>query len=122
MRQLPAVVKSFPKLSVLVFESREHRAKNPADHPQAVLLVNAWIDANAHWVRFNPGAHYLEAIMGRKSSRRVRVPAGQRLDRRTIRGYLEPEDTEGGPTDKQGRRRRSARWRIEATAMNGRRY
>jgi hypothetical protein len=102
VRHVPSIVKDFPKLSILVFESRQHHVKGPADHPQAIMQVNAWIEAGAHWVRFNPDIHYVEAAMGSKLSRPVQFPAGTRLDRRTIRDYLESENTEGGPTDKQG--------------------
>ena len=64
--------------------------------------MNAWIDAGAHWVRFNPDSHYIEASMGKKPSLTIQYPAGKKLDRKVIQEFLEPEDSEGGPTDKQG--------------------
>jgi hypothetical protein len=97
-----AVVQAFPHLSVLVFESKQNHVIDAADHPQSVAQVNAWIDAGAHWVRFNPDSHYVEASMGKKPSVAIQYPAGKKLDRKIIRELLEPEDSEGGPTDKQG--------------------
>jgi hypothetical protein len=97
-----AVVKALPHLSVLVFESRQNHVIDAADHPQSIAQVNAWIDAGAHWVRFNPDSHYVEASMGKKPSVAIQYPAGKKLDRKVIRELLEPEDSEGGPTDKQG--------------------
>ncbi len=102
LRQIPMVVKAFPNLSVLVFESRQNHVIDAPDHPQTVAQVNAWIDAGAHWVRFNPDAHYLEAIMGRRPSKIVQYPAYQKLGRNSIQDLLEPEETDGGPTDKEG--------------------
>jgi len=99
---IPNVVKRFPSLSVLVFESRQNHVIDATDHPQAIAQVNAWIDAKAHWVRFNPDATYVQAIMGRKPSRVVQYPAGAKLDRNKISNLLEPEMAEGGPSDKQG--------------------
>jgi hypothetical protein len=102
LQQIPAVVKAFPKLSALVFESRQNHVIDAADHPHTVAQVNAWIDAGAHWVRFNPDAHYVEAAMGKRPSKTIQYPAFQRLDRSSIRDLLEPEEGEGGPTDKEG--------------------
>ena len=99
---LSSVVKAFPNLAVLVFESQQNHVIDAADHPHSVAQVNAWIDAGAHWVRFNPDSHYLEASMAKKPSRAIQHPAGKKLDRKTIRELLEPEDSEGGPTDKEG--------------------
>lgn len=99
---IPAVVKSFPQLSVLIFESHQNHVIDAADHPQAIAQVNAWLDAGAHWVRFNPDAHYVQTTMGRTPSRVIQHPAGQKIDRQTIASLLEPEAAEGGPTDKQG--------------------
>jgi hypothetical protein len=96
------VVKKFPRLAVLVFESQQVHIAQPADHPNAVAEVNAWLDAGAHWVRLNPDVHYIEAMMGRKPSHAVQSPAGRRLDRQVIDGLVEPEDKDGGPTDNQG--------------------
>ena len=73
-----------------------------ADHPHALAQTNAWLDAHARWVRFNPDVHYVEWIMGKKPSREVQYPAGQKLNRQVIRDLVEPEDKDGGPTDKQG--------------------
>ena len=73
-----------------------------ADHPNAVAEVNAWLDAGARWVRLNPDVHYVELIMGRKPSHEVQSPAGRRFDPKVIRDLVEPEDKDGGPTDKQG--------------------
>ena len=99
---VPAVVKALPHLSVLVFESKQNHVIDAADHPHTVAQVNAWIDAGAHWVRFNPDSHYVEASMGKKPPVAIQYPAGKKLDRKIIRELLEPEDSEGGPTDKQG--------------------
>ena len=32
----------------------------------------------------------------------MQYPAGQKLDRNVIRDYLEPEESDGGPTDGEG--------------------
>jgi hypothetical protein len=102
LRRIASIVKAFPRLSVLVFESKQNHVIDAADHPQAVAQVNAWIDAGAHWVRFNPDAHYVEAMMGRPPSTVIQFPALQKISRGNIRELLEPEASEGGPTDKQG--------------------
>jgi hypothetical protein len=64
--------------------------------------VNAWLDAGARRVRFNPDAHYVESVMGTSPVRSVQNPAGQRLDRSTIAGLVEPEQANGGPSDAEG--------------------
>jgi hypothetical protein len=102
LRQIPTVVKTLPNLSVLVFESHENHVIDADDHPHAVAQVNAWIEAGAHWVRFNPDSHYVEAMMGKKPSKVIQNQAGKKLDRSTIQEQLEPENADGGPTDKQG--------------------
>jgi hypothetical protein len=102
LRHIRVAVKKFPRLAVLVFETELVHIAQPADHPNALAEVNAWLDAGARWVRLNPDVHYIEAMMGRKPSRAVQSPAGRRLDRGVIRGLVEPEDKDGGPTDNQG--------------------
>jgi hypothetical protein len=95
-------VKKFPRLAILVFESQQVHVAQPDDHPNALAEVNGWLDAGARWVRLNPDVHYVELMMGRKPSRVVQSPAGRRLNRRAMRDLAEPEDKDGGPTDKQG--------------------
>ena len=73
-----------------------------ADASHAIAQVNAWLDAGARWVRFNPDTNYVESVTGRKPARAVQNPAGQRLDRKTITNLLEPEEANGGPSDAQG--------------------
>jgi hypothetical protein len=107
LRHITAAVKKLPGLTVLIFEHQinhggQGRTGVAADHPHAIAQVNAWLDAHARWVRFNPDEHYVEAILGRKPSHDVQFPAGRRLDRDLIRNSLEPEADDGGPTDNQG--------------------
>jgi hypothetical protein len=102
LAHVPAVVRRFPELSVLVFESRQNHVIDALDHPHTVAQVAAWIDGGAHWVRFNPDSHYVEATMGKKPLVVIQQPAGRKIDRKTIQGLLEPETDEGGPTDKEG--------------------
>jgi pimeloyl-ACP methyl ester carboxylesterase len=99
--QIPTAVRRFPRMAILVFESQQHHVR-ASDHSQTIAHVNAWLDARARWVRFNPDAHYVESAMGRKPSRDVQYPAGQKLDRKSIGDYLEPEESDGGPTDAEG--------------------
>ncbi len=99
--QIPAAVRRFPRMAILVFESQQHHVR-ASDHSQAIAHVNAWLDARARWVRFNPDVHYVESAMGRKLSRDVQYPAGQKLGWNLIRDYLEPEESDGGPTDAEG--------------------
>jgi hypothetical protein len=99
---VPAAVRKLPKLSVLVFESRQNHVIDALDHPHAVAQIAAWIDAGAHWVRFNPDSHYVEAMMGKKPTLVIQQPAGRKIVRKTIQSLLEPESDEGGPTDKEG--------------------
>jgi hypothetical protein len=73
-----------------------------APRTSAIAQVNAWIDAGARWVRFNPDAHYLESAMAKSPARAVQNPAGKRLARNGIAGQLEPEEANGGPSDAQG--------------------
>jgi hypothetical protein len=107
LRHITAAVKKLPELAVLIFETQinhggQGRTGIAADHPHAIAQVNAWLDAHARWVRFNPDLQYVEGIMGRKPSHDVQFPAGRRLDRGLIRNSLEPEADDGGPTDNQG--------------------
>jgi hypothetical protein len=96
------VVARFPGLAVIVFESEVGHVTAAADHPHAIAHVNAWLDAGARWVRFNPDAHYVERVMGKKPARVLQYPAGKGLDRTTIASLLEPEEASGGPSDAQG--------------------
>jgi hypothetical protein len=102
MRYIPNAVKKLPQLGILIFESEKHHVEAAADHPWALAQMSAWLDAHARWVRFNPDVHYVELFMGKKPSREVQVPAGRRLDREVIGDLVEPEDDNGGPSDKQG--------------------
>ena len=100
LRHVRDAVRRLPRLAVLVFESEAHHVIADASH--AIAQVNAWLDAGARWVRFNPDTNYVESVTGRKPSRAVQHPAGQRLDRKTITNLLEPEEANGGPSDAQG--------------------
>ena len=102
LRHIPTVVKTFPRLAILVFHSQQGHVTVTADYPHAIAQVNGWLDAKARWVRFNPDVHYVEWAMGKKPSRAVQSPAGRRLDRGMIRDLVEPESTDGGPTDREG--------------------
>jgi hypothetical protein len=100
LRHVRDAVRRLPRLAVLVFESEAHHVISDASH--AIAQVNAWLDAGARWVRFNPDTNYVESVTRRKPSRVVQNPAGQRLDRHTIDTLLEPEEANGGPSDAQG--------------------
>jgi hypothetical protein len=102
LRHIPQVVRRFPRLAVLVFESSVGHLTAAPDHPHAIAQVNAWLDAGARWVRFNPDVHYVEWAMGKKTSRGVQYPAGRHLDRKHVSDFLEPEGNQGGPSDAQG--------------------
>jgi hypothetical protein len=102
LRQIPAAVKNFPRLAIMVFHSEKGHMTVAADHPHALAHVNGWLDAHARWVRFNPDLHYVEWAMGKKPSRAVQYPAGRKLDRGAIRNLVEPEAEDGGPTDREG--------------------
>jgi hypothetical protein len=94
LRQISAARRKLPKLAVLVFESEQHhvRGSGSAKHSDAILQVNAWLDAKVRWVRFNPDVHYLEQTMGREPVRRIQCPAMQRLAPATITDWLEPTE------------------------------
>ena len=98
---IPSAVKKLPRLAVLIFESEKHHVA-AGDHSNAILHMNAWLDAGARWVRFNPDVNYVESMMGKKSSHPIQYPAGRRIDAKIVRNLLEPEAQNGGPTDKQG--------------------
>jgi hypothetical protein len=100
LRRVRDAVRRLPHLAVLVFESEAHHVIADASH--AIAQVNAWLDAGARWVRFNPDTNYVESVTGRKLARAVQNPAGRRLDRNTITNRLEPEEANGGPSDAQG--------------------
>jgi hypothetical protein len=99
---IPKVVSLFPGLAVCVFESAEHHGVDDAGHPWAVAQINAFLDAHARWVRLNPDARYVAWAMGRKPSKIIQNSAGKRFTSISIRDAVEPEDREGGPTDKAG--------------------
>jgi hypothetical protein len=100
LRRVRDAVRRLPHLAVLVFESEAHHVIADASH--AIAQVNAWLDAGARWVRFNPDTNYVESVTGRKPAQAVQNPAGQRLDRNTITNQLEPEEANGGPSDANG--------------------
>lgn len=101
LRRIPEAVKKFPKLAVLVFESEVHHVRGPI-HAPAVAQINAWFDAGVRWARFNPDAHYVEWMMGKKPSREIQYPAMNRVVGSAISDLLEPEPSDGGPTNPQG--------------------
>jgi hypothetical protein len=103
LRQIPEVVRKFPRLAVLVFESQEHHIAGfgGARHVNAIEQVNGWLAARARWVRFSPDIHYLAEVMGRKSARTGQYPAMRALDGKSIADLLEPEAEHRGPTDGQ---------------------
>jgi hypothetical protein len=95
VRHIPAAVRKFPGLAVLVFESERNHVAGGAFHLHAIAQVNSWLDADVRWVQFNPDVHYLEASSGGRLAREVQVPAMKRLDRTNIRGWLEPAESNG---------------------------
>jgi hypothetical protein len=103
LRQIPQVVRRFPRLAVLVFESHEHHVAGfgGARHVNAVAQVNGWLAARARWVRFSPDIHYLAQVMGKTPARPVQYPAMKAIDLKSIADLLEPEAERGGPTDGQ---------------------
>ncbi len=102
LRHIPQAVQQFPRLAILIYESEQQNVSTSDDHPDALAQMNAWVDARARWVRFNPDVHYVESIMGRKPSREVQYPAHRKIDRRVIRDLVEPAEKKGGPTDREG--------------------
>jgi hypothetical protein len=102
LRHVRDAVARLPHLAVIVFESEVGHVTAAADHPHAIAHVNAWLDAGARWVRFQPDAHYVEGVMGKNPARIVQYPAGKRLDRGIISNLLELEEAHGGPSDSQG--------------------
>jgi hypothetical protein len=102
LRHIPNAVKKMPRLAVLIFESEKSHVDSAGDHPHAIAQVNAWIDARARWVRFNPDVHYVESIMAKRPSREIQNAAGGKVNREIMRNLVEPEAKNGGPTDTQG--------------------
>jgi hypothetical protein len=102
LRHIPRAVQRFPRLAIVLYESQRQNVSTSVDHPDAIAQMNAWLDAGAGWVRFNPDARYVESIMGRKPSREVQYPAGRKINRGVIRDLVEPADKNGGPTDREG--------------------
>jgi hypothetical protein len=102
MPRIADAVRRLPRLAVLVFESERGHVTNSVDHPHAIAQVDAWLDAGVRWVRLNPDAHYVGAVMGGPPSRTVQNPAGRRVDRASIATLVEAEADAGGPTDAQG--------------------
>jgi hypothetical protein len=95
-------VERFPQLAAGVFDSAEHHLSDDAGHPWAAAQIGAFLDVRAHFVRLNPDSHYVESAMRLKPSRTVQNPAGKRFTAGTIRDVVEPEERDGGPTDKDG--------------------
>jgi hypothetical protein len=104
--QLIAPIKTsagrFPGLAVVVFESEEDHVLDDVTYPKATVEINTFLDAGIRWIRLNPDLNYLEWAIGKKSSKAIQNPAGRRFDARTVRDAVEPEDRDGGPTDKTG--------------------
>ena len=99
VRHIPVAVRKLPGLAVLVFESDQHHVQGFGGslHLDAIAQVNAWIDAKARWVRFNPDVHYLEKAMGKKPPREVQYPAMKKVERSAIVNLLEPAVSNVGP-------------------------
>jgi hypothetical protein len=101
LRHIPDAVKKLPHLAVLVFESQQQHVQGPR-HFDAIAQVNAWLDARARWVRFNPDLHYVGMAMGKRPSRGIQYPAGRKISQEVIRDLVEPVAKDGGPTYKEG--------------------
>jgi hypothetical protein len=101
LRHIPDAVKKLPHLAVLVFESQQSHVSGFI-HLDAIAQVNAWLDARAGWVRFNPDVHYVEMAMGKEASREIQYPARLKISREVIGDLVEPVAKEGGPTVKEG--------------------
>jgi hypothetical protein len=95
-------VSKFPNLAVLVFQSAEDHVNDDAGYARAIAQINAFLDAGVRWVRLNPDVHYVEWAMKKQSSKRIQNPAGKRFTAASVRDAVEPEDRDGGPTDKAG--------------------
>jgi hypothetical protein len=101
LRHIPNAVRKLSRLAILIYESARMHVDEDSTHPHTIAQVNAWLDAQAPWVRLKPDGHYVERIMAKKPSREIQNPAGRRVDRETIRNLVEPKAVNGGPTDGQ---------------------
>ena len=100
-KYVAGAVQRFANLAVLVMESEQNHTDDSPDHAMTVAQVNAFVDSKVKWIRLNPDRYYVEMAMGRAPSRVVQNAAGERLRGESIRTQLVPENTSGGPTDKQ---------------------
>ena len=100
-KYVPGAVRRLPNLAVLVMESEQNHTDDAPDHAMALAQVQAFLEAKGKWIRLNPDRHYVEMAMGRAPLRSVQNPAGQRPRGESIKSQVVPENTNGGPTDKE---------------------
>ena len=79
-----------PELRVIVIGSVEDHVQGTPDYPHIVLHYRGWREAGIRWIRLNPDAAYVQAVLGR-AVQAADNDANTPITYENIAGSLEPE-------------------------------
>ncbi len=79
-----------PELRAIVIGSVEDHVQGTPDYPHIVLHYRGWMEAGIRWIRLNPDAAYVQAVLGR-AVRAADNDANTPITYEDIAGSLEPE-------------------------------
>jgi hypothetical protein len=83
-------IEKLPELRAIVIGSVEDHVQGTPDYPHIVLHYQGWQEAGVEWVRLNPDAAYVRAVLGR-TVQAVDNDANMPVNYENIAERLEPE-------------------------------
>ncbi|MBC7170584.1 hypothetical protein H5T54_06625 [Candidatus Bipolaricaulota bacterium] len=89
-RYYGATVAGNPDLRVIVIGSVQDHVQNTPDYPHIVLQYDGWRSAGLPWIRLNPDAAYIQALLPEASAPPDNA-ANLEVNYDNIRGLLAPE-------------------------------
>ncbi|GAB4304794.1 MAG: hypothetical protein Kow0097_02270 [Candidatus Bipolaricaulota bacterium] len=89
-RYYGAAVAGNPDLRVIVIGSVQDHVQNTPDYPHIVLQYDGWRSAGLPWIRLNPDAAYIQALLPEASAPPDNA-ANLEVNYANIRGLLAPE-------------------------------
>ena len=89
-RYYDEAIEMLPELRVIVIGSIQDHVQGTPDHPHIVLQYQGWQEAGIEWVRLNPDAAYVAAVMG-GAAQAVDNDANITVNYENILKLLEPE-------------------------------
>ena len=88
---LPSVAQKYPNLFITIYGSRLDHLQRQPDHPHILSQYNAWLDANAHWVRLNPESIYISTLANMSMRNFPNNKPNGAVDADSPSALLEPE-------------------------------